>query len=119
MTSAYLDWNATTPLADEAYDPMALARQQGWANPASVHGAGRAARRFVEDARREIALLLETSPRDLIFTSGGTEANNLALHSGRSEGALVVSSIEHPSVLRVAEKMREGGAEVHLSLIHI
>jgi cysteine desulfurase len=100
----YLDWNATTPLRPEAQEAMAAA----WdlvGNPSSVHAEGRRARRLVEDARAAIAESVDAVPRNVIFTSGGTEANALALtpglHSagGRPAQRLLVSAIEHASVL--------------------
>jgi cysteine desulfurase len=100
----YLDWNATTPLRGEAQRAMAAA----WefvGNPSSVHAEGRQARRLVEEARAAIAAAVGASVRNVIFTSGGTEANTLALTPGlhRGRGApvqrLAMSAIEHPSVL--------------------
>ena len=81
---------------------MSEARRDAWANPASVHAAGRRARALVEDARETVAACLGVEARDVVFTSGGTEANNLALHRAP---ALVTSRIEHPSVVRVAEQL--------------
>ena len=100
----YLDWNATTPLRREARDAMAAAWDFA-GNPSSVHAEGRQARRLVEEARASVASAVGASPRNVIFTSGGTEANALALVPGlrRAEGApvarLLVSAIEHASVL--------------------
>src|SRR3984893_16853617 len=100
----YLDWNATTPLRLEAREAMAAAWDiQG--NPSSVHAEGREARRLVEDARASVAGAVGALPRNVIFTSGGTEANALALTPGLRRGAglpvkrLLVSAIEHASVL--------------------
>jgi cysteine desulfurase len=100
----YLDWNATTPLRREAREAMAIALDlQG--NPSSVHAEGRQARRLVEDARLSISAAIGTLPRNLVFTSGGTEANVLALTQGVRRGfgppveRLAVSAIEHASVL--------------------
>jgi cysteine desulfurase len=100
----YLDWNATTPLRPEARAAMAAAWDfQG--NPSSVHAEGRQARRLVEEARASIAAAVGALPRDVIFTSGGTEANALALTPGLRRGSglpvqrLLVSAIEHASVL--------------------
>jgi cysteine desulfurase len=100
----YLDWNATTPLRREAREAMAAAWElQG--NPSSVHAEGRQARRLVEEARASIAGAVGAMPRNVIFTSGGTEANALALTSGLRlisglpAERLVVSAIEHASVL--------------------
>ncbi|MES1184695.1 MAG: cysteine desulfurase family protein [Myxococcales bacterium] len=108
-TGVYLDWNATTPPLAEVVEVMAETARTAWGNPASVHGSGRAARDVVETAREEIALLVGASARDVIFTSGGTEANNLALHRAP---ALVTSQLEHPSVTRVAEALEAEGRPV-------
>jgi len=100
----YLDWNATTPLRHEARQAMAAA----WdlcGNPSSVHAEGRQARRLVEEARASISGAVGALPRNVVFTSGGTEANALALTPGlrRGSGApvqrLLVSAVEHASVL--------------------
>ena len=110
---AYLDWNATAPPLEAALVAMHEAGRIAWANPASVHGDGRRARRLVEEARAEVAALTGDNPRDVVLTSGGTEANNLAIRSAFSDvrGVLVLSRAEHPSVLRVAEALeREGVA---------
>lgn len=107
--SIYLDWNATTPPLAEAIDAMANVARRAWGNPASVHGSGRAARDVVETAREELSRLLGGSARDVVFTSGGTEANNLALHTAP---ALVTSALEHPSVTRVAEALEAQGRPV-------
>jgi cysteine desulfurase len=100
----YLDWNATTPLRPEARDAMAAAWEL-CGNPSSVHAEGRQARRLVEDARASVAGAAGALARNVVFTSGGTEANALSLTSGlrRCSGPpverLVVSAIEHASVL--------------------
>jgi cysteine desulfurase len=100
----YLDWNATTPLRPRAREAMAAA----WdlpGNPSSVHAEGRQARRLVEQARAAIAVAVAALPRNVVFASGGTEANALALSPGlrRRSGLpvqrLLISAIEHPSVL--------------------
>jgi len=105
----YLDWNATTPPHPAVLAAMAEAAHFGWANPASVHAPGRRARALVEDARAAVGRLAGRSERDVVFTSGGTEANNLAL-SGAP--AVVTSRVEHPSITRVAEAAEERGAPV-------
>src|ERR1700687_5057744 len=100
----YLDWNATTPLRPEAREAMATA----WdilGSPSSVHAEGRQARRLVEEARDRIAGALGALPRNVVFTSGGTEANARALAPGLRRGSglpverRAVSASEHPSVL--------------------
>lgn len=99
--SIYLDWNATTPPHPRVLDAMRDA-QACWANPASVHRLGRAARAVVDTAREELARVLGLDARDVLFTSGGTEANNLALHAAP---LLITSRLEHPSVVRIAERL--------------
>ncbi len=100
----YLDWNATTPLRPEAKAAMAAAWELA-GNPSSVHAEGRQARRLVEDARAAVAAAVGARPQDVVFSSGGTEANALALTPGLRRGAgqpvqrLLVSAIEHASVL--------------------
>lgn len=112
----YLDHNATTPPHEEVLSAMQDAWKSGWANPSSLHCAGRAARRLLEEAREAVATLAAQSPRDVVFTSGGTEANNLALERlfhGRSSGFLITSRLEHPSVLAFAEELHRRGIRVH------
>jgi cysteine desulfurase len=92
----YLDWNATGVLRPEARAAMVQALDTV-GNPSSVHAAGRAARRLVEGAREQVAALVGAKPREVVFTSGGTEANSLALAPNLG-GSLLVSTIEHPSV---------------------
>jgi cysteine desulfurase len=98
--AAYLDHNATSPLRPVAFDAMVEALREG-GNPSSVHGVGRRARALVDKARREVAALVGALPAETIFTSGGTEANNLAL-SGAGRRRVLVSAIEHDSVRRAA-----------------
>jgi cysteine desulfurase len=97
---AYLDWNATAPLRPEAAAAMAAALAHT-GNPSSVHRAGRDAKRMLEQARAQVAALIDAPPAYVTFTSGGTEANHLALR-GFPERRLIVSAIEHDSVLAAA-----------------
>jgi cysteine desulfurase len=131
----YLDNNATTPLLQEVADAMHAAAQARYANPASQHAAGRRARRVVEDARERIGEILGVNlatigPDRLLFTSGGTEANNLALlgltggniaaaagHSAAADSAtpaghVLISAIEHPSIVGPGERLAADGFEV-------
>ncbi|HEU0083609.1 MAG TPA: cysteine desulfurase family protein [Bradyrhizobium sp.] len=100
----YLDWNATTPLRPEARAAITAALDLV-GNPSSIHAEGRAARLLVEQARAEVAKAVGTDARNVIFTSGGTEANSLALtpgvrrNSGLPINRLIVSAVEHASVL--------------------
>lgn len=96
--AVYLDHNATSPLRPAALDAMVEALRAG-GNPSSVHGVGRRARAIVDKGRRDVAALVGALPADVIFTSGGTEANNLAL-SGCGRRRVLVSAIEHDSVRR-------------------
>ncbi len=98
----YLDHNATSPLRPAAFDAMVEAMRAG-GNPSSVHGAGRRARAIVDRARREVASLVGARPSETIFTSGGTEANNLAL-SGAGRRRVLVSAVEHDSVRRAVSR---------------
>ncbi len=95
--AVYLDHNATTTVRPAAAEAVAAALSLT-GNASSVHGFGRAVRRTVEDAREAVAALVGAAPADVVFTSGGTEANNLALRgSGRER--ILVSTVEHESVL--------------------
>jgi len=104
MERSYFDWNATTPLRPQA--AAALTQALGVpGNPSSVHAEGRAARRLIEEARERVAALVGAEPRNVVFTSGGTEANMLALtpaietaHEKRPRDRLLLSAIEHSSV---------------------
>ena len=100
----YLDWAATAPVRPEAIAAMAeVLREVG--NPASVHAFGRKARARLEAARRMVAGFFAVEPDAVVFTSGGTEANQLALHQAR--GAIAVAAIEHASILEaVPEAIR-------------
>lgn len=105
----YLDWNSTTPPHCSVVEEMCRALTETWGNPSSVHARGRQARAILEASREEAARALGVAARDVLFTSGGTEANNLALHSA---SGLATSRLEHPSVTRVAEALAERGVPV-------
>src|ERR1700704_2061892 len=99
----YFCWNATAPLRPQAR-AAAMAAFDVAGNPSSVHAEGRAARRLIEEAREKVAALVGAEPRNVVFTSGGTEANVLALSPAAGAGnepcrRLMVSAIEHPSGL--------------------
>lgn len=116
MSGIYLDWNATTPPHPDVLAAMREAAEQAWANPSSVHGAGRRAKAVVESAREILAERIGYSARDIVFTSGGTEANNLALlrpFATSLEGILVTSRLEHPSITALAEDLEGRGLKVH------
>ena len=100
----YLDYNATAPLRPQARDAMLRAWDVG-GNPSSVHATGRAARAVVEQARNDVAALVGGPASTIVFTSGGTEANALAIDSAVAAGAkrLIIGAIEHESVLETAK----------------
>ncbi len=108
----YLDHNATTPL-----DPAVLAAMQPWleaqfGNPSSRHEYGRAARRAVDEARQRVAAAIGAHPTEVVFTSGGSEANNLFVKGAAAAlkpGLLAVSAVEHPCVIRPAEQLLRQG----------
>jgi cysteine desulfurase len=125
----FCDHNATAPLRPESREAVLAALAIG-GNPASVHAAGRAARAIVEQAREAVAKLVNAKPDDVIFTSGATESNSLAL-TGAVEGAattgeklvritrLFVSAIEHSSVLKTAMHLAERAPGLRLDLIPV
>jgi cysteine desulfurase len=98
----YLDYNATTPVAPEVVEAMLPYLHEHWGNPSSSHAFGRRAHAAVDAARQQVAELIGCAADEIVFTSGGTEANNLAVH-GVTEAVVerrhvVTSAIEHPSV---------------------
>lgn len=102
---AYLDYNATAPTRPEALE-AALAAMRTVGNASSMHRSGRDASDRVDLARRQVADLLNCSPREIVFTSGATEANNLALRAAFAAGGkLVTSVVEHPAVLETAKAL--------------
>ena len=106
-TSAYLDHGATTPVLREVVDEMLVYLRDGFANPSGIYRAARAARRAIDDARDVLAGEFGCSGAEIVFTSGGTEADNLAILGveRRDGGRVVVSAIEHHGVLRPAESI--------------
>jgi cysteine desulfurase len=115
----YLDFNASTPLAPEVVAAMTSLLITCYGNPSSTHWAGSEARDTVEQARGQVALLLGCDPTEIVFTSGGTEANNHAVKGAfYSRGKalrrphLITTQIEHPSVLEPCQFLERLGAEV-------
>ena len=112
---AYLDYNATTPI-----DPMVLAAMLPWlesrfGNASSRHEYGRAARRAVDEARQQVAAAVNAHPTEVVFTSGGSEANNLFIKGAAASlkpGLLAVSAIEHPCILKPAAQLARNGWQV-------
>ena len=125
MQRIYLDYNSTAPIAPEVTEAIADCYRQGFANPASQHRPGQAARKRLEQDRAQIVAMLGgkiagMDADSLVFTSGGTESNNLALRGllsvqfpkGYSHHRVLVSAIEHPSVLAASEFLQQTGVEV-------
>lgn len=111
----YLDHSATTPVDARVADALARSLTQNFGNPSSVHGFGQQARAAVDRARREVAALINARPNEIIFTSGGTEGNNLALRGiceASTQRHIITSAIEHPSVRGVCSALEQRGWEV-------
>ena len=113
----YLDYNATTPLHVEVLEAMLPFLKEVHGNPSSIHGFGQEARKGLEEAREKVAKLIGVSPGEIVFTSGGTEADNLAIqgvafsqrHKGRH---IITSSVEHHAVLRTCRYLEHEGFRV-------
>lgn len=113
-SSAYLDYGATTPVMPEVVDEMLLYLREGFANPSGIYRAARDARRAVDDARDLLAMEFGCTSGEIVFTGGGTEADNLAILGIKSLSGpqVIVSAIEHHGVLRPAESIGAGIAPV-------
>lgn len=117
MRRIYLDHAATTPVHPEVAEAMRRCLVDVWGNPSSIHAQGREARLAVEAARERVAALIGARPREIVFTSGGTEADNLAILGAarrrREKGDHVITSaVEHHAVLHACEALREEGFRV-------
>jgi cysteine desulfurase len=112
----YLDYNATTPLLPEVVDAMLPYLREHFGNPSSAHSLGRRAREAVESARADVAALLECDAQEVVFTSGGTEASNLAIRGVAEACAdrrhVVTSTIEHPATEKPCAWLEEKGWRV-------
>lgn len=119
MERIYLDANATTPVLPEVFEAMRPFFAKAFGNPSSAHQSGQRARAAVERARTAVARLLNAAPKEIVFTSGGTEADNLALAGvlqpyldAREPAHLITSQIEHHAVLYAAESLEKRGTSV-------
>ena len=117
MKPIYLDYNATTPVDSEVAAAMQPFLEEHFGNPSSTHWYGIQTKKAVEQARQQIAELLGCHSDEIIFTSGGSESNNLAIQGialeRRSEGNhIITSSIEHPAVIEVCKYLETVGFEV-------
>ena len=113
----YLDFNASTPIAPEVAEAMKPFLTQHYGNPSSHHWAGEPAKEAVEQARRQVADLLQCQPDEIVFTSGGSESNNHVIKgaffaSKEKKGHLITTRIEHPAVLNPCRFLEGIGAEV-------
>jgi cysteine desulfurase len=108
MTYAYFDHNATTPIDDAVFEAMLPYFRKEFGNASSRHELGVAARRAINEAREQVASAVGAHPSQIIFTSGGSEANNLFIQGAAGymkPGRILVSSVEHPCVMRTAQEM--------------
>lgn len=121
MRKVYLDNAATTPLDEAVFEEMKPYLLQHFGNPSSIHSHGRTVRAAIERARKKVADLLNTSPSEIFFTSGGTEADNTALRCAVEQYGirhLITSPVEHHAVLHTAEHLAHTGA-VQLHLLNV
>lgn len=117
MSAVYLDHNATSPLAPEVRDLMVSLLDGAWGNPSSPHGYGRRARALLDRAREQVAAAVGAHPTEVVFTSGGSEADNLILKGlARREPSLhlAVSAVEHPAIRESARQLERSGARLDL-----
>lgn len=115
--TAYLDNSATTKVCDEAIEKMCSVMRNSWGNPSSSHFVGIEAYEELESAREAVAKALSCQPKEIYFTSGGTESNNLAVKGvadkmKRRGKKIVTTAIEHPSVENTARKLKDEGFDV-------
>lgn len=117
MTETYLDNSATTRVCEESIEKMCLCMRENWGNPSSLHAKGISAANALEDARQAAADFLTAAPKEIFFTSGGTESNNLALRGAatknrRNGKKIITDTIEHSSVLGAVSELEKAGFEV-------
>ncbi len=113
MLLSYLDNNSTTPVAPEVLEAMLPCFSESFGNPSSIHGCGRRALAHLKQAREQVATLLGCLPTEVLFTSGGTEGDNLALKGMMNPGDhIIVSSIEHSAILSTCKWLELIGCEV-------
>ena len=113
MQRVYLDNNATTPLLPEVFEAMRPYYMERFGNASSIHQQGQQARAAVEQARESVAALLGCRPAEIVFTSGGTEGDNLAIFGVASPGDhIITSTIEHHAVLNACKRLEQMGCEV-------
>jgi len=118
MRTIYLDYNATTPVAPSVFEALEPFLKEHYGNPSSNHALGRACREAMEDARGKVAALLGADRDEIVFTSGGTESNNLAICGTMMQGVpgvaghLIISAFEHPAVVEPARHLERLGFDL-------
>ncbi|WP_366922572.1 cysteine desulfurase NifS [Metallumcola ferriviriculae] len=117
MRKVYLDHSATTPVHPEVVDVINKYLTDVWGNPSSIHSFGREAKKGLEEAREKVASLMGADPKEIIFTSGGTEADNMAIigsaHANEKKGKhIITSQVEHHAVLDAFKHLEKNGFEV-------
>ncbi|MCR4287686.1 MAG: cysteine desulfurase NifS [Deltaproteobacteria bacterium] len=113
----YLDHNATTPVHQEVFEAMLPFLKDEWGNPSSIHWAGRASRKAIDEAREKVAALFNCTPLEIIFTSSGTESDNHAIkglaYAKKDKGNhIITTKVEHPAVLNTCKHLAKEGFEV-------
>ena len=108
----YFDNAATTPLDPAVIEAMAEVMKNNYGNPSSIHAQGREVRTLIEESRKTVARLLNVTPSEIFFTSGGTEADNMSIRCSVEDlgvKRIITSPIEHHAVLHTAEEMEQKG----------
>ena len=124
----YLDNAASTQIHEDVLNSMLPFMREQYGNPSSIHRHGRLARKAIEKARKQVASLINADPKEIFFTSGGTESNNLALNGlamKHQDGRIITSSIEHDAILQPCKKLSSLGFDVvyvtvdHLGMVDL
>jgi len=120
----YLDNNATTPLDERVFKEMEPYYKEYYGNPSSIHWFGQVAKKAIDEAREKVASFIAAKPSEIIFTSSGTEADNLALfgianaYSSSKRKKIIISAIEHHAILHSAEELKERGFEIIMAPVN-
>ena len=120
----YADNAATTKMSDAAVEAMLAAVRENYGNPSSLYSTGQRAKEALEEARRTIAAVIGAEPREILFTSGGSESDNQAILSAAAEGRrngkthILSSAFEHHAVLHTLEKLKKEGFDITLLDVH-
>ncbi|MCK5307736.1 MAG: aminotransferase class V-fold PLP-dependent enzyme, partial [Zetaproteobacteria bacterium] len=117
MKRIYMDHNATTPVHPEVIDAMLPYLREEWGNPSSIHWAGRKPKKGIDEAREQVAKILNADPSEIIFVSNGSEGNNFAikgiLEAKRGKGNhIITTKVEHPSILGTCKHLARSGFDV-------